>query len=254
MAKEVKYYLCKSAQHNKYYRTERDGKKLTLSWGRVGGSSAEQVLDFATESELDEFLAKKLKDKLRPRKEGQYVETQQGELRQEEEVAKTLGQQYKISRFEFVDLQLSKKKPFGPQVDAGTLKILQNYDANKFVYAEVMNSWSKDVTHLVINKDQAWQLKSIAESKAGGTMAFDRRWDVENKLVAGVRMVLKRIAASVIAALKKFGDLGGRRLGDDDGPSTTSSNFDWGSLEAETGASKQVLQKFGNLGSRILDI
>jgi predicted DNA-binding WGR domain protein len=253
MAKEVKYYLCKSAQHNKYYRTERDGLKLTLSWGRVGGSSAEQVLDFATESELEKFLAKKLKDKLRPRKEGQYVETQIGELRQEEEVAKTLGQQYKISRFEFVDLQLSKKKPFGPQVDAGTLKILQNYDANKFVYAEVMNSWTKDITHLVINKDQAWQLKSIAESKAGGTMAFDRRWDVENKLVAGVRMVLKRIAASVIAALKKFGDLGGRRLGDDDGPST-SSNFDWGSLEAETGASKQVLQKFGNLGSRVLDI
>ena len=243
---ERKVFICKEAQHNKIWEYKIEGLKVTISWGRVGGSMATKIETFASRAELDEFVAKKVKDKTRARKEGQYNESNGLELQQEKEVAQALGHQHKIRRVEWVDLKQGKDGL------PGSLRILNNYDPKRWVYAEVLNSWSKDVTHIVLNKEQAFEIRAMAEEKGSGKIQFDRMDTPQSNFVEGIRLAIRKMAQAVVAAIRTFADVGGRSLdGEVDAPSKA---FDSLSYANSTGTSLQVINKFAGLGSRTLDL
>jgi len=240
-SKESKMYVCKEGSSNKYWSYDVDGLTVTVKWGRVGLDGQSKDFDFSDRYQLDRFINRRVREQLGKG----YKEIDRPGLAQEVQIAKTLGAQHKINRIEYVALK--KNKAF----NGGQFNLLLNYDPSQWVYVEVMNSWTKEVSHIVLNKAEEYEVVGLAEDKAARKVVFGDFRSPRRDFVEGIRLAIRRIAVAVMAALKRFGDLGSRTLGDE---VTSSSGPQFEEVAEETGASRQVISKFAGLGARILDI
>ncbi len=144
-------YINREDQHNKYWQYRVEGLSVHVSWGRIGGNSDSQVKTFSNPASLHAFVDGKVSEKLRKG----YREASETELKKEAQTAKSLGIENKIKRLLWVDLK------------SKTLALLNNYDPSKYIYVEVLNSWSKEVTRLLLSRSGTWQLARIFHSPPG---------------------------------------------------------------------------------------
>lgn len=135
-------YINREDQHNKYWQYRVEGLSVHVSWGRIGGNSDSQVKTFSNPASLHAFVDGKISEKLRKG----YREASETELKKEAQTAKSLGIENKIKRLLWVDLT------------GKTLALLNTYDPSKYIYVEVLNSWSKEVTRLLLSRSGTWQL------------------------------------------------------------------------------------------------
>jgi predicted DNA-binding WGR domain protein len=238
MAKEI--YHNTSENSNKFWAYEIDGKSVTITWGRVGLEGESQQKSFDSSYDLDAFVQKKIREK---EKKG-YKKITEQKLKKETKTADALGSQNKIQRM----LWVSRKDKKLSQIDA--------YDPKQFVYVEILNSWSKKMTRLLLAKEETWMLdEGITESGRDLYMNGAQKLGYSN-FADAVRNVLKEMAEVVAAALKtiKFAAVGARDLFGDgnSGPapdySEVLANID------SSGFDKSVMSKFCALGARSLDL
>ena len=239
-------YINKTGTSNKFwgYEISKDGKTVTVSWGRVGTRGDSQSETFGSIDGADSFVQSKIREKTRKG----YRLLDVAEVKKEEKLAKTIGFQHKVQRVEYVDLRENDKK----------LRRLTSYDQSKGIYVEVINSWSKDSVFLYLDADKSVVLEGIAEDKSIRLIEFERsviptgqRMD----FARGVREYLRELAAQVKAVVKRgFAALGTRAI-DEDAVIDSGSSFSLDDVLAEvgeSGASRQVVTKFAGLGSRTL--
>ena len=151
-------YINREDQHNKYWQYRQEGLSVHVSWGRIGGKSDSQVKTFSNPASLHAFIDDKVSEKLRKG----YREASETELKKEAQTAQSLGIENKIKRLLWVDLK------------GKTLALLGNYDPSKYIYVEVLNSWSKDVTRLLLSRNGSWQL-GTGISEYDRTISFSTR-------------------------------------------------------------------------------
>jgi predicted DNA-binding WGR domain protein len=237
-----KTFLCQEAQHNKFWSHDTNGNNVIVKWGRVGGSSQSKEHTFSSPSSRDAFIADKVAEKI---KKG-YREIDQQKKQEETETAQDLGTQFKINRIEWVDRK------------GKDLNIISNYDPSRFVYVEILNSWSKEVVRLLLNKTETYKIDGIAQSDR--TISCGQIFASADRFAGAVRRYLQRIAQKVQVAVVKFGaSIRVLDLGDDEGTTTAIADMaamapDWSSLVGEAGASSQVVNRMAGLGCRVLDI
>lgn len=235
-------YICKTAQHNKFwsYEIQSDPSYTVLvRWGRLGLDGQSQTQSFSSRAAMQAFIDSKIKEKV---KKG-YAQSTKEEHKKEEETAKKLGWQYKISRLLFVEKRAGDLE----------LKQLSSYDPNKHIYVEILNSWTKEVTHLVLNKTEAFTIKDVIEVDKTIQYGSTNDWTV-SQFVSAVRDILRSLAAKVVAATVKFAAMGARKLdlGDDEEDSPVVQEL--AEMVADTTMSKQVISKFASLGGRVLEL
>ena len=212
---------------NKFWKCENvDDLTLKITWGRIGGTSQEQIKTFRNQSAVQQFIHKKSSEKYRKG----YKESTEKELKKEIDIAQKLGTQYKISKMQFV------------RIKDNTMHILNNYDPMQYVYVEVLNSWSKEVEKLVLSKDKSKIIR-------GSTTEYDRKIDFSgmvessSKFTSTIRDVLKELARKVVSAVT-FGAVGVRAFSlDDDDFDVVEEGNPLLSLYEEVGSSidKQVV-------------
>lgn len=236
-----KMYHCTEAQHNKRWSYEIQGNSVIVKWGRVGLDGQSKTHNFNSSYERDSFISDKVAEKM---KKG-YKEVTQEKLEDEIKTAQDLGTQYKISRMEWVDKKGSK------------LSIISNYDPTRWIYVEILNSWSKEVVRLVFNKTESFQASGgIMESNR--VITCDGLTTSYSGFVDAVRRYLKRLYAKVQQIVTtKFAAVGVRKIdfgGDEDEDVPDVPQQELFELVGDSGASTQVISKFGAMGKRFLDI
>lgn len=234
-------YHCAEDQHNKFWEYEITGNSVWVHWGRVGGTEDEQTKSFSSSYEVTEFITKKVREKV---KKGYKQVTQQA-IKKEVKTAQAIGAQNKISKM----LWVSRKDNLLSKIDA--------YDPKQYVYVEVMNSWSKKVTRLLLQKETTWMVNGESISEMGRDISVGGLTKLGySGFAEAVRSVLKEMAEVVSAALQtvKFGAAGVRDLfGDGTAPvakeyqdalaSIDTANFDM-----------SVINRFASLGARTLEL
>ncbi len=236
-------YINKQDSSNKFWKyTFLNGNSVKVEWGRIGLPGQSQVKDFGSDWERQRFVQKMVDEKLRKG----YEESSEQGLQAEVKTAQTLGHKNKIRRMEWVDLK------------GRALQILNAYDPKRFIYVEVMDSWSKGITRLLISRSENWEIR-------GSVSEFDRRltfgergavFGEKVKFVEAVRQKLKDLAVTVTTAIKtiKFAAVGARNLFDDEGGEAEEATPVLDNLAANTGLDRRVVTKFAALGQRTLDL
>ena len=237
-------YHCQEAQHNKFwsYEITSGGKTLSVSWGRIGGSSDSQTKSFYSATALQQFLNKKISEKTGKG----YKLVNEATHSNESKTAKSLGIENKIQRILWVGQKGNK------------LSFLTNYDPAQFVYVEILNSWSKEVHRLLLSKTETWEIDdSISESNR--SITYDNKVRTTHSPFADtVRAMLKGIAVKVAETVKtiKFAAIGARNLFDDDAKSPAAAEeegLDVSEIKI-SGCDQQVVSKFASLGNRVLEL
>jgi len=228
-------FLCQVDSSNKFWSYEIRGNSVYVKWGRMGGSSQDQTQAFGSSYERDKFIDSKVKEKTRKG----YRQVDDKELKKEEKVANLLGHTHKISKMEWVDLRNDR------------LKIIKEYDSRKYVFVEILNSWSKDTAYLLLSKEEQFTLYGPEIGKTEITFSRKDNW-APGDFVAGIREALRGLAAQVAEVLVKFGAVGVRNLTGE----TTASTVDLSSIRKSVGSgvSDDILVKFAALGARKLEI
>lgn len=232
-------FINRENQSNKYWKYEVNGLSVHVSWGRIGGTSESQVKTFLSQGSLHDFISGKVSEKLRKG----YREASANELQKEAQTAKSLGIENKIQRLLWVELS------------GRTLRLLNAYDPAKFVYVEVLNSWSKEITRLLLSRSGSWQL-SGSISEFDRTISFDGRRPISGereRFANTVRQMLRAMAVTVTEALKtvKFAAVGARNLFDSETSEAEVPELD---EIAAPGFDRQVISKFAALGQRTLEL
>jgi predicted DNA-binding WGR domain protein len=235
-------YICNTDQSNKFWSYETEGSKVTFRWGRIGGTSDSQTKTFRSPMEAQKEIAKKLREK---EKKGYNLVTK-AKLSEETKVAEALGPQNKIKRM----LWVSKKDT--------ELTQLNNYDPGQYVYVEILNSWSKDITRLLLSKEDTWELsKGITE--AGDKLLINGLTKLKHghTFASAVRDLLKKMAVTVAEVLKsvKFAAIGNRSLFDDEVITAEESSVKMALADIDiAGFDSSVVSKFASMGMRSLDL
>ena len=236
-------FINKIDQSNKFWRyTALDGNAVKIEWGRIGLSGQSQVKNFGSNWERQSYIDKMVSEKLGKG----YEESSEDGLKAEVKTAQTLGHKNKIKRMEWVDLK------------GRTLSILNAYDPKRYIYVEVLDSWSKEVTRLLISRTENWEIRgSISESSR--RISFNDRGAVfgeKVKFVEAVRQKLKDLAIVVTEAIKtiKFAAVGARNLFDDEGTEAPEATPVFDNIAASSGLDRRVVSKFAALGQRTLDL
>lgn len=232
-------FINRENQSNKYWKYELNGLSVHVSWGRIGGTSESQVKTFSSQGGMHAFISDKVSEKLRKG----YREASENELQKEVQTAKSLGIENKIQRLLWVELS------------GRTLRLLNAYDPAKYVYVEVLNSWSKEITRLLLSRSGSWQL-SDSISEFDRTISFDTRRPVSGereRFANTVRRMLRDMAVTVTEALKtvKFAAVGARNLFDSETSGVEVPELD---EIAAPGFDRQVISKFAALGQRTLEL
>jgi predicted DNA-binding WGR domain protein len=232
-------FINRENQSNKYWKYEVNGLSVHVSWGRIGGTSESQVKTFCSQGSMHAFISDKVSEKLRKG----YRDASENELQKEVQTAKSLGIENKIQRLLWVELS------------GRTLRLLNAYDPAKYVYVEVLNSWSKEVTHLLLSRSGSWQL-SDSISEFDRTISFDTRRPVSGereRFANTVRQMLREMAVTVTKALKtvKFAAVGARNLFDSEASEAEVPELN---EIAAPGFDRQVISKFAALGQRTLEL
>jgi predicted DNA-binding WGR domain protein len=238
-----KYYLCRTDHHNKFWQYEIDGNSVKFTWGRVGGTSDTTTTLCKNEADAQRLAERKANEKTRPRAHGTYVETDPKELAEEEAVADKLGAQYKILSTVWV-AQDQRRLTVKPECAPGL-----------FAYAKVQQSWNKEITHLLLNKTEAFELYDVIAD--GNALVYRSRRLAQANFAEGVRFALRRVLEAVATVLRrKMGDLGGRVLFAD-GPAQSTETMpvldeqEVSSIAQETGVAREVVSSFGRLGRKL---
>lgn len=232
-------YINNQSQHNKYWSYEINGTDVHVKWGRIGGTSDEQVKSFKSNAEVQKFVNKKVREK---EKKGYKKESKQ-KLQKETKTAHALGHQNKIKRM----LWVSKAESKLTQID--------NYDPNQYVYVEILNSWSKKMTRLLLSKDTNWMIKGSVTEMNREIHAGNLTKLGYSSFAEAVRTVLKEMAEVIAEALKtvKFGAGGVRNLFDDDAQPAPSVSEALASIDT-SGFDSSVVHTFAAMGARTLEL
>ena len=234
-------YLHQDGKHNKLWRYTIDGMSVNIEYGRLGQTLRNQTKNFSSAAERDRFIAGKIREKTRKG----YALADNTKVEQEQETAKDLGSQYKISKMIFVAQKGNK------------LIRLAGYDPKKFVYVEILNSWKKTITRLLLNKEQSYMI-SGGVTETGTTITYGNKTLTNSRFITGVRKVLRRLSQQVVEAIQtvSFAAAGTRKLFDDDGDGASESptmtellaNVDC------AGVDTSVVTKFAAMGARVLEL
>ena len=248
--KDTAIYICQQNASNKFWKyTILPNNTIQCVWGRLGQDSEEfgeakssrrLTKGFGSRYSAEAFVEKKLREKTN--KKG-YVEKTKKEVKQEQKTAEKLGFRNKIKRMLWV--RKSGKK----------LKTLKQYDPNQWVYVEILDSWSKAITRLLLSKSESHVLTGVAED--GNTITYARDTFANNTFASAVRDVLRQLAKAVQKVVTiKLADMGIRDLGLTDEPvNFSASDFEEiteaiGDASAESG----VICTLAALGVRKLDL
>ena len=229
-------YTCAEKQHNKVWSADTDGLQVTIEWGRIGDDPQQQIKTFGSDFELQTFLNKKIQEKL---KKG-YKLSSDKELDKQVDIAAKLGRKNKITKMEFV----SRKGTF-------SFPILTAYDPDRWVYLEVMDSWSKEVNRFVISKTESYRMIDVSFEDRMiecGSLGSDGTWG------RTLRDVLQLLMAQIsVIVTRKLGALGVRRLnlGGNDIPSSDVVQEVFTEMQVSA-VSEQVFSKLAGLGTRKL--
>lgn len=221
-------YICSEDQHNKEWSYELRGNTVATRWGRVGGHMSTQTKSFSSPYEAERFAQKKAGEKLAKG----YKEVTSVDLEKERKVAQALGQQFKIQRMLWV------------ANDGKKLTELAEYDPNKAVYVELLNSWSKEVFRLVLSKNSGVELSGGSGMNFTHTFASPHYHGVKEALqiiTQGIRKVVVSIFGQRVLSL---GDES------DDVRQVTEQLEKSGSAAV----SRQAVSKIMSLGGRVLDL
>lgn len=232
-------YICQTLQHNKFWKYTISGSTVIFQWGRVGGKSQEETKECLNTWSAESLAQSKARDKL---KKGYKLQNEEA-LEKENNIAQKLGLQNKVQKLQWV----SKKDK--------VLTTINNYDPNQYVYVEILNSWTKKLTRLLLSRTTSWELDGVAESDQEiSFLDLDFVEGKELNFCYIVRGILKEISVSVQAIIKVgITKMGKRALFDDEeGPVEESNMPDFSSVT--TCATQQVLGKFARMGTRMLDL
>lgn len=234
-------YINNGAQHNKFWSHNINGKEVHVKWGRIGGSSDEQIKTFSSDAEVQKFISKKIREK---EKKGYKKETKE-KLKKEVKTANALGHQNKIKRM----LWVSKNNKTLAQID--------NYDPNQYVYVEILNSWTKKMTRLLLSKDSNWMVEG-GISESGRNIGCNELTKLGYSAFAeSVRTILKELAEVVAEALKtvKFAASGVQNLFDDEDFTQPASELTEALAGINTsGFDDSVVHTFAAMGARSLEL
>lgn len=229
--------------HNKFWSYEIIGSEVTYRWGRVGQKSLGKPKPY------DERAHQKLiQEKI---KKG-YKLASKEKLKAEVETAHELGTRYKIKSCKFARREA---KVTGGQE---TLHRLDRYDPNHYVVVEVINSWQKSITRLLLSKTETFEI-------IGGVTEFGDKIGVNrvetptgqaHSFANAVRNYLKRLSQTVTAIVKKvsFAALGRNLFGDDDAEenavaiSSSPSYLDEIAKIDSAGVDTSVISTFASMG------
>ena len=279
-----KKLVCQTDQHNKVWQYDVSGLTVTFKWGRIGGGSEQQVKTFDSASDMHEFIDKKVREKM---KKG-YVETTSEELREDVKVAETMGFRYKISKLQFVEMTDARGDEGQEGAPAGDfyendvkLTFLPTYDHKQWIYAQILDSWSKNTTFLLLNKTLSYVFYPLVqyfnplvppvspafvvgtkEAAVGRPTSFNGGLSIHSSLVAGVRLAIKKLTAAVVETYQRLqlGVVGARVLDD----FQFTENLDMQELANSAGATSEAVSSFasglyatgqlGSLGVRVIDL
>jgi hypothetical protein len=136
-----------------------------------------------------------------------------------------------------------------------TLTKIPDYDPSSYVYVEVLNSWDKEITRLLLSKTESFHVNG-GTSEEGNKIRFAALVSYHNRdFVQAIRNILKKLSAKVIEVIKtvKFGAMGVRNLFDDDSESNKDLTTVCNAIDM-SGVNRQVVSRFAALGSRVLDL
>ena len=223
-------YVCSEAQHNKMWEYDVRGLTVTIQWGRIGGSLSTQTKDFSDPGSMQRFIEQKTSEKTRKG----YKLVDDAELRKQESIAQAIGQQNKIQKVLWVDWNNNVGDP---------IEEIDDYDPAKYVYVELQNSWSKEVTRVLFSKRTSLVLDG------GRELRYDKLLGDAADLADGLRRALRHLAVEVQRVVRSFGEMGRALDLDGSDEEATVKQFNVG-----TSASRQALSKFVALGGRALDL
>ena len=240
----------KTGSSNKFWKFKysEGGAAVEKEWGRIGGHIDSQTKSFGSHSGAVRYVEGEISKKLRKG----YVEEDRDALKEQTEVAQTIGTRWKINRMEFLrpgDIDAA---------DSGTLTLDfgKDYDANAGVFVEMLESWTKEKYWLLINKTNAFQFNG-ASYHNGSAVLTGKSYSVTSQFVLGVRKSIKSLFQAVEQALVKFGAVGTRVLDlgfDNDEEEAAPRQQAFLKIATATGVSQQVVEKFAAIGMRQLEI
>ena len=245
-------WTCKEEHSNKRWGYEIiNPTDVKVSWGRIGLDGESQVKSFGSSAERDRFIAKKTKEK----EDKGYKKEEEKRLEREVVAAKMLGTQFKIQRFEFVYRVESTKKA------AAELNIISEYNDQQYIYVEVLNSWSKEMSRFLFSTKESLEIDNVSESNRKIFCGSLR--SVASDFVRGVRAYLKFLSEKIVEAIQRRAvGLTSRKLSFDGAPvsdslvasaATSFANEIDEEISQATGAAKAVVSRLlGGLGQRKL--
>ncbi|MHA2143777.1 MAG: WGR domain-containing protein [Candidatus Thorarchaeota archaeon] len=225
-------YIHQGEQHNKFWSWEKSGNDVIFRWGRIGQNGQSSTKRFS-----QSLVDKKVSEKIRKG----YAIADQKKMTKETRTAKLMGAQHKIVKIKWV-------KKFG-----GELSEISEYDPSQWVFVEIMNSWKKNRTFLLLNKNEASELRGVKES--GKKITYSGTSYAQSDFVRGVREYLKDLAQAVRKIIKNvFGQLGTRSIFDDDVDEEQRETVTQKIRAAATDVDDVVLNTFAALGTREIDL
>lgn len=236
-------YINNENQSNKFWSYSVKGNTVTCKWGRIGNDPDQVVKTFTSSAAVDKFINQKIKEK---EKKG-YKLVSKEKLADETTTAKELGSRNKVKTMLFCSKNGNK------------LTELNAYDPGQYVYVEVLDSWDKRVTRLLLSKNESWMVNSDSSIvKTNRTITANSLSNIGNNdtFVIAVRNVLKRMSAQVVQVLKsiKFAALGARNLFDDEDSTPSVEVSSALSTIDSSGFDQSVINKFASMGTRSLDL
>jgi predicted DNA-binding WGR domain protein len=241
---EIKY-MSKDGSSNKVWSYEvTSDTSVIWRFGRIGGHITEQTEQFQSNSAMQKKISKKVAEKTANVEGKRYTKVDEQQYHKEHLTAQDIGTRNKIEEIMFVD-----------RADEHALIRLPAYDSSKFVLVRVIDSWSKDVRNLLLNKNESYEVSNFLRDSLYFSNIY-RCSDLE--FVNGLRRHIGRLAEKVREAIKTFAAIGARKLHFDNADDTVISSEPDNeliiSLERSEGASAQVIKTFAAMGARKLDL
>ena len=221
--------------HNKFWSYDINGGTVIYKWGRVGRTPQSKAKSYS-EGDHQKLIQEKLKKGYKP--------SSKEKLKDEVATAQEMGTQYKIKSIQFV----RRDAP-----NSLTLHRLDRYDPKHHVLVEIINSWKKNITRLLLSKDETLEVVG-GVTQVGDRIGINQvttPYGASHSFATAVRSYLKRLSAAVTAVVKKvaFAALGRNLFGDDE-----EENADAMSANADAiGASSSYAEAISSIDSSGVD-
>ena len=214
-------YICQEDNHNKVWEYLVQGANVVYKWGRLGAAMQSKTKSYTSSYAAQSDVSKLVSEKLNKG----YKAVSDEVVEKEVKLARMLGTGCKIGKMKFVS------------VKGKNMVSLREYDPAQYVYVEILNSYTRQVTSYLLNKEKSWQLYNVVSG--GGPMSFGQQVETNLSTVKAVRTYLKDMFRKVEVAIAKAtvgvgAGLGMRKLFDDE--------------EMDTEAEQEMVSAFVGLG------